>query len=93
MVLPRSFQLLSDSINGRVTFGAVGVRDPEFPCDAFDGEGYTGLGDCLSDGHYLCVDCSRLSANAPRFTQDRAGRGDRLRAFWGRRKARLGALA
>lgn len=63
-------------------FGAPGVRDPDNQCSAFDAHGYNGQGECLSDGHYLCVECSELSPEAPRFTSDRAGRGDRLRLFW-----------
>lgn len=64
------------------TFGAVGVRDPEYPCDAFDGAGYDGSGNCRSDGHYMCKECSRLSPDAPRFTNDRDGRRDRLRLYF-----------
>lgn len=66
--------------------GTVGVRDPEYPCEEFDGKHYDGWGRCHSDGHYLCVECSHLSPDAPRFTQDRRGRGDRLRLFWRRRR-------
>lgn len=64
-------------------FGAPGVRDPEYPCELFDGKSYDGTGDCESDGHYLCQECSHLSPNAPRFEEHgAAGRGDRLRLFW-----------
>jgi hypothetical protein len=69
--------------------GKVGVRDPEYPCDAFDGQHYNGRGDCLSDGHYLCVECSKLSPDAYRFTDTiprNAGRADRLLLFWRRPK-------
>lgn len=63
--------------------GAVGVRDPDGVCEAFDGNGYDGMGRCHSDGHYLCVECSELAPDAPRFVEyDRDGRRDRLRAFW-----------
>ena len=49
------------------------------------GKGYTGRGTCHSDGHYLCVECSELSPDAPRFHEHgRAGRADRLRLFWAR---------
>lgn len=74
-------------VNGRTTFGQVGVRDPENPCDAFDAGGYDGKGHCYSDGHYMCTECSQLSPEAPRFTDRRDGRGYRLRLFW-QRKAR-----
>ena len=66
------------------TLGAPGVRDPDDECEIFNTRGYDGRGDCLSDGHYLCEECSHLSPDAPRFHNDRAGRGDRLRLFWGR---------
>ena len=40
-------------------------------CPWFDGRGYNGKGSCLSNGHYRCVDCSKLSPNAPRFDYDK----------------------
>ena len=49
------FQWLADELNGRRVFGAPGVRDPDFVCDAFD-PGEPG-GDCSTDGHYLCDEC------------------------------------
>ena len=64
--------------------GTVGVRDPDSVCEEFDGRPYDGTGRCKSDGHYLCTECSKLSPNAPRFTYDAPGRGDRLRLCWGR---------
>lgn len=33
--------------------GDAGVRDPAYPCDAYE-PGEPGRGDCESDGHYLC---------------------------------------
>lgn len=76
---------LVENVNGRTMFGQVGVRDPENPCDEFDGKGYNGKGQCPSDGHYLCTECSHLSPEAPRFEEyGRAGRADRLRLFWRR---------
>lgn len=72
-------------VNGEPPFfGTVGVRDVDNVCEEFNGRGYDGTGRCDSDGHYLCTECSHLSPEAPRFTQDRAGRGDRLRLFWRR---------
>jgi hypothetical protein len=67
-------------------FGARGVRDPEYRCEEFDGEGYDGTGQCHSDGHYMCTECSHLSPDAPRFQNDRASRGDRLLLFWRRKR-------
>jgi hypothetical protein len=66
-------------------FGAPGVRDPDYPCEVFDGDGYNGRGDCLSDGHYLCEECSHLSPKASRFGGIE-GRSDRLLLFWGRKR-------
>jgi hypothetical protein len=41
------------------------VRDVEFPCEEFDGEGdVDDWGLCESDGHYLCTQCSHLSPEA-----------------------------
>ena len=67
-------------------FGEPGVRDPDNVCESYDGKGYDGRGDCDSDGHYECTNCSLLSPDAPRFSQDRGGRADRLRLFWGRKR-------
>lgn len=76
-------------VNGRPErVGEPGVRDPDYQCDGFDGLGYQGRGDCMSDGHYLCVDCSLLSPDSERFTDyGKDGRRDRLLLFW-RRKER-----
>ena len=76
-------------VNNMTTVGQVGVRDPDSPCEAFDSRGYDGTGDCDSDGHYMCTECSRLSPDAPRFTNDRDGRADRLRLYWRRMKDEL----
>ncbi len=76
---------LTENVNGRTVLGQVGVRDPEGPCEVFDGRGYDGTGTCRSDGHYLCVECSELAPDAPRFEEyGRAGRADRLRLYWSR---------
>lgn len=78
--------VLEAEVNGRTFVGMPGVRDPEGPCEAFDGRGYDGSGGCSSDGHYLCVECSQLAPDAPRFQEyGRDGRADRLRLFWSRR--------
>lgn len=82
----RRFNELYAFVNARTTLGQAGVRDPEYPCDAFDAQGYDGLGKCLSDGHYLCTECSHLSPDASRFTEHgSAGRVDRFR-LWSRRR-------
>lgn len=66
--------------------GEMGVRDPDYICEGFDRRGYDGKGGCMSDGHYLCVECSELSPDSPRFTEYGSdGRRDRLLLFWRRR--------
>jgi hypothetical protein len=65
--------------------GMSGVRDPDGVCEVFDGLGYNGRGTCMSDGHYLCGECSELSPAAPRFHEyGKEGRRERLRLFWHR---------
>lgn len=83
--LAARWNALVAEVNGRPLIGTPGVRDIENPCAAFDGLGYDGTGDCLSDGHYVCTDCSLLSPNAPRFLDyGAAGRLDRIRLLRGR---------
>jgi hypothetical protein len=82
--LPVAWEELSRAINGQpALLGTIGVRDPDGVCEDFDGRHYDGSGDCHSDGHYLCVECSHLSPDAPRF-DGLAGRYDRLRLFQAR---------
>lgn len=72
-------------VNSRQRVGDIGVRDPDYPCAGYDGRGYDGRGECRSDGHYECVNCSELSPQAPRFEEyGRDGRRDRLLLFWRR---------
>jgi hypothetical protein len=76
-------------VNGKPPMmGTVGVRDPDHPCEEFDGQHYDGTGDCMSDGHYMCTECSHLSPDAPRFEENfgRDGRRDRLLLFWSRKR-------
>lgn len=78
---------LVENVNGRTHLEQVGVRDPDNVCEAFDRKGYDGGGSCLSDGHYLCVECSELAPAASRFEEyGRAGRADRLRLYWRRHR-------
>ena len=66
-----SWRLLVAHANGRAVVGAVGIRDPEFPCEGYqptESPDLLGLrvtapggGSCDSDGHYLCVGCRNLS--------------------------------
>lgn len=52
----------------------VGVRDPDYPCSAFDplpdGVKPMGGGDCMGDGHYLCRECSQFSAASERWPSE-----------------------
>lgn len=74
---------LIENLNGRTHLGQIGVRDPEYVCEEFDRQHYDGFGHCDSDGHYLCVECSHLSPEAPRFLEHGAdGRLDRLRLHY-----------
>ena len=84
--LPLAWEVLRRAVNGERGFvGMPGMRDPDGVCALFDGRGYNGRGACHSDGHYLCVECSELSPDAPRFQEyGRAGRADRLRLFLAR---------
>ena len=84
-MLPLAWEELARFVNGRPGYeGVPGVRSADHPCELFDGRGYDGSGDCYSDGHYLCTECSRLSPQAPRFTETRGGRADRLLLYWRR---------
>jgi hypothetical protein len=62
-VLDRWAWLVAE-VNGTAVTGMPGVRDPDSICEEFDGLGYQGDGQCLSDGHYLCQSCSKLSPEA-----------------------------
>lgn len=69
--LPTAWRELTARVNGETLFGVAGVRDPDYPCDAFDpvadidwlGVRITapGNGQCDADGHYLCRGCRELS--------------------------------
>jgi len=83
MELPPKWDALYRAINSLPSrFGTVGVRDPDNVCESYDGLGYNGRGHCMSDGHYMCTECSELSPKAPRFTNDEDGRRDRLILFF-----------
>lgn len=78
--LPLAWEELRRFVNDEPGYeGTPGVRSVEYPCDAFDGRGYDGTGACMSDGHYLCTECSLLAPEAPRFTEP--GRGIRGRPY------------
>lgn len=56
------WRVLVEDVNGRRAVGSPGVRDPAFPCGAYEpGEPD---GDCEADGHYLCRGCVRLDVEA-----------------------------
>lgn len=67
--IPPPWRPLWLALNGYPTVGAPGVRDPDAPCDAFEPVGAPfarapGTGDCSTDGHYMCDECVRMSAEA-----------------------------
>jgi hypothetical protein len=54
-------------------FGAIGVRDPESPCDQFDPRPRQPLDAppaCWSDGHYLCRGCKWFDEEGRRRNTD-----------------------
>lgn len=90
MTLPLAWEELRRFVNGYPGHeGVPGVRSAEYPCEVFDGRGYDGTGDCMSDGHYLCTECSQLSSEAPRFAEPYAGPGGHRRRFYGLALGRL----
>ena len=75
------WNLLVAEVNGKRELGMPGVRDPEAPCEAFSPVGVafqqvkeselTGHGDCETDGHYMCTECTLISVGALRHRQSR----------------------
>ena len=67
--LPPPWQALYEELNGIHTFALRGVRDTQYPCETFDPTTTrpTGDGECMGDGHYLCLECSHLSARSERW--------------------------
>lgn len=59
--LPIAWRILELEVNGKAYVGQPGVRDPECPCEEFE-PGTPGgqRGTCLSDGHYMCLECVHL---------------------------------
>lgn len=45
----------------RTPVGLPGHRDPDARCDIYDPRPEFQPGDCASDGHYLCKECSHLN--------------------------------
>lgn len=89
MTLPLAWEELRRFVNGEPGYeGTPGVRSVEYPCEVFDGRGYDGTGECMSDGHYLCVECSELSPEAPRFTEP-GWSGGRNRRYYAAALGRL----
>ena len=79
MTLPLAWEELRRFVNGEPGCeGQPGVRSSEYPCEVFDGRGYDGTGRCMSDGHYLCTECSELSPDADRFHETHRNLGERM---------------
>lgn len=59
---------------GRMPDGITGIRDVNSPCEAFvlvEGDGRPdGLGDCETDGHYICAECTRIKLDVLRRRHD-----------------------
>lgn len=70
-LLPPAWEALHRELNHLPgLFGQAGVRDPDYPCAAFEPlpegvERPSGDGHCYADGHYLCRECTQLSADSP----------------------------
>ena len=65
-LIPERWVGLMSELNGRIPDGTAGIRDIDAPCDAFMPVGapyeYSkGTGDCDTDGHYICLECIRIS--------------------------------
>lgn len=89
-MLPLAWEELCRFVNGEPGYeGTPGIRSTEYPCELFNGRGYDGTGACMSDGHYLCVECSELSPEAPRFTEPYSGPTGHNRRYFGRALVRL----
>ena len=79
MAIPPVWRTLIHAINGendpRIPDGAPGVRDVDAPCEAFEpaGKPYqiaNGSGDCMTDGHNLCVECVHIAQETLREKRD-----------------------
>ena len=51
---------LDDPLDDVMAVGVKGIRDPEFPCEQFNPGKPNG--NCDSDGHYMCLECSERKA-------------------------------
>lgn len=59
----------------RLPDGMRGIRDVDAPCDVFEpagepGEYANGTGECLTDGHYMCVECVHIDLQTLRRRRD-----------------------
>jgi DNA-directed RNA polymerase subunit RPC12/RpoP len=49
----------------------LNTRDPANPCEAFDQtDDPDGSGECMTDGHYMCVECKLICLSALRRKRD-----------------------
>lgn len=70
IILIRWNELVAE-VNGVTTIGQAGVRDPEYPCEAFRpvGRAFEQVTEadihagntCETDGHYMCTECTEIS--------------------------------
>jgi hypothetical protein len=65
--IPPVWRDLYEEINGR----DPNTRDPGSPCEAWEQVASPdGSGDCMTDGHYMCVECKNISLVALRRKRD-----------------------
>jgi hypothetical protein len=50
--------ILVGVVNNRPLVGTPGVRDVDYPCSAFEPGEPTTAGECETDGHYMCNECT-----------------------------------
>lgn len=88
--VPLSWRALVAEINGAPLLGTPGVRDFLAPCDAFN-PGEPGQGNCSTDGHYLCDECTEIALHVLRRRRDQCeqcgARLERVRGAWGDKDA------
>ncbi len=82
IAIPAPWRSLMISINDghtpsweRIPDGEPGIRDVDAPCSMFEPTGgpfdlASGAGDCETDGHYICVECTHISLSALRRKRD-----------------------
>lgn len=70
--IPLVWRALYEDLNGRAHKPEYPqTRDPDAPCDAWEQtDAPDGSGHCLTDGHYMCVECIHISLATLRRRRD-----------------------